>query len=127
MIPTVEWHGDTVRMIDQRKIPHRVEWYICRGYKDVIKAIQKMVIRGAPAIGVAAGMGLALGARSIRSRMYEGFKRDFEKMAGEMAKARPTAVNLKWAVDRMLRRVDELALRPEEEINRFNPACGRSY
>jgi methylthioribose-1-phosphate isomerase len=59
MIPTIEWHGNVVRMIDQRKIPAKTDWYVCRGYKDVIKAIKKMVIRGAPAIGVAAAMGLA--------------------------------------------------------------------
>ena len=57
MIPTIEWQGKYVRMIDQRKLPSKVEWYICRGYKDVIKAIERMVIRGAPAIGVAAAMG----------------------------------------------------------------------
>ena len=51
MIPTIEWHGNVVRMIDQRKIPAKTDWYVCRGYKDVIKAIKKMVIRGAPAIG----------------------------------------------------------------------------
>ena len=53
MIPTIEWHGEHVRMIDQRKIPGKIERFTCRGYRDVIKAIKDMVIRGAPAIGVA--------------------------------------------------------------------------
>jgi methylthioribose-1-phosphate isomerase len=65
MLPTIKWDGNQILMIDQRKIPGRIEWYTCKGYKDVIEAIQKMVIRGAPAIGVAAAMGLALGADSI--------------------------------------------------------------
>ena len=116
MIPTIEWHNQVVRMIDQRKIPGRIEWYMCRGYRDVIKAIEKMVIRGAPAIGIGAAMGLALGANSIRGRSFEGFERQFKEMAGEMVRARPTAINLKWAVDRMLHLVDRMRTRPIEEI-----------
>ena len=116
MIPTIEWHGNHVRMIDQRKIPGRIEWYTCRGYGDVIKGIEKMVIRGAPAIGVAAAMGLALGARSIRAGTVAGFQEKFGKMAAEMAKARPTAVNLKWAVERMSLLVEEMSNRSAGEI-----------
>ncbi|MBN2125838.1 MAG: S-methyl-5-thioribose-1-phosphate isomerase [Deltaproteobacteria bacterium] len=116
MIPTIEWHGPSVRMIDQRKIPRHIEWYTCRGYRDVIRGIRDMVIRGAPAIGVAAAMGLALGARSIRAASYETFRRRFQRIAAEMIKARPTAVNLKWAVDRMACLVDECAGRPVTEI-----------
>lgn len=116
MIPTIEWHGDHVRMIDQRKIPGRIEWYTCRGYGDVIKGIEKMVIRGAPAIGVAAAMGLALGARSIRAGTYGGFQEKFGQMAAHMAEARPTAVNLKWAVERMSRLVKEMSDRSVKEI-----------
>ncbi len=101
MVPTIEWYGSHVRMIDQRKIPSRTDWYTCRGYRDVIKAIQKMVIRGAPAIGIAAGMGLALGAGSIRAKSFGSFMKKFERMGHEMLLARPTAVNLRWAVDRM--------------------------
>jgi len=118
MIPTIEWYGKYVRMIDQRKIPAKLEWYICRGYKDVIKAIEKMVIRGAPAIGVAAAMGLALGANSIRTRSDTDFRRRFKKMGNDMAKARPTAVNLRWAVDRMCRFVEEMSERPVEDIKK---------
>jgi methylthioribose-1-phosphate isomerase len=123
-------------MIDQRKIPARLEWYTCRGYKDVIRAIEKMVIRGAPAIGVAAAMGLALGASAVRTGSSRDFRERFRKMADEMTKARPTAVNLKWAVERMcqlveergsgsvqdtkaaLRRESELILSEDIEINR---------
>lgn len=116
MIPTVEWNGTYVRMIDQRKLPSKTEWYICRSYRDVIGAIKKMVIRGAPAIGVAAAMGLALGARSIKVGSYELFMIRFKKMAREMVQARPTAVNLKWATERMLRLAEGMAKRPVEEI-----------
>lgn len=116
MIPTIEWHGDVVRMIDQRKLPGRIEWFVCRGYRDVIRGIRGMVIRGAPAIGVAAGMGLALAGRGIRARSYQAFKKRFGEIADRMLEARPTAVNLRWAVERMLRLVEEMAGRPVAEI-----------
>ncbi len=116
MIPTIEWVEDHVRMIDQRKLPRKKEWYTCRGHKDVIKAIQNMVIRGAPAIGVAAAMGLALGARSIKARSRSAFLQGYRQMAEEMLRARPTAVNLRWAVERMGRLVEEMGDRPVEEI-----------
>ena len=105
-------------MIDQRKLPSTVSWFTCRGYRDVIRGIREMVIRGAPAIGVAAGMGLALAARSIRTTRYETFRRRFLQAADEMTGARPTAVNLVWAVDRMRRMVDGLAGAPVPEIQK---------
>lgn len=118
MIPTIEWHGKRIRMIDQRKIPGTIEWYTCKGYKDVIRAIEKMVIRGAPAIGVAAAMGLALGADSIKATSFDAFRNHFKKIAEQMLKARPTAVNLKWAVDRMSRLVERMAGRSVEEMKK---------
>ena len=118
MIPTIEWRGTRVRMIDQRKLPGKIEWYTCKGYKDVITAIEKMVIRGAPAIGVAAGMGMALGALSSRVRSYEKFRDRFGEMADDMVKARPTAVNLRWAVERMSRLVENMAGRDVSEIQK---------
>jgi methylthioribose-1-phosphate isomerase len=118
MIPTIEWDGKRIRMIDQRKIPGKIEWYICMGYKDVIKAIEKMVIRGAPAIGVAAAMGLASGGENIRANSFNAFRKQFRKMADQMVKARPTAVNLKWAVDRMSGLVEKMTTRPVEEIKK---------
>ncbi len=116
MIPTIERHGDHVRMIDQRKLPDRVAWFTCRSYRDVIRGIRGMVIRGAPAIGVAAGMGLALGAGKIRAKDYEVFRRRFMEIAREMSEARPTAVNLRWAVERMSLLVEEAAGTPVQEI-----------
>jgi methylthioribose-1-phosphate isomerase len=137
VIPTIEWHGEYVRMIDQRKIPGKIEYFICKEYRDVIKAIKTMVIRGAPAIGVAAAMGLALGAGAIRTTSYNDFQRRFREMAEKMLKARPTAVNLRWAVERMsllvqgkagdsvesvkktLREESERLLKEDIEINRM--------
>ena len=118
MIPTIEWHGPSVRMIDQRVLPGKISWYTCRSYKDVISAIQKMVIRGAPAIGIAAAMGLSLGARAIRSKKYDAFKRAYGTISREMLEARPTAVNLRWAVERMQALVDKMANQPVTEIQR---------
>jgi methylthioribose-1-phosphate isomerase len=119
MVPTIEWRGNQIRMIDQRKLPAKIQWYTCRGYRDVVSAIEKMVIRGAPAIGVAAAMGLALGAASIRTDTYGEFRRRFLNMAKRIAHARPTAVNLPWAVDRMSALVDSLNDRSVGEIKKI--------
>jgi len=116
MLPTIEWKGRHIRMIDQRKLPAKVEWVMCRNDRDVARAIQRMVIRGAPAIGVAAAMGLALSAEAIRADTYNAFERRFRESASRMAKARPTAVNLRWAVERMTRLVEQMAGRDPEEI-----------
>jgi len=103
-------------MIDQRKIPAKVEYLICKQYKDVIHAIKKMAIRGAPAIGIAAAMGLALGSSSIKVKTFDAFRRRFARMADEMVRARPTAVNLRWAVERMSSLVDSCSSKPLDEI-----------
>jgi len=116
MIPTIEWDGINVRMVDQRKLPSSVQWYTCRGYRDVIRAIKKMVIRGAPAIGVAASMGLAMGARSVRAKNYPLFIERLQVISGEMLLARPTAVNLRWAVERMMHLATGMAESPVDEI-----------
>jgi len=85
-------------MIDQRLLPGREVYRVYRDHKDVAKAIRQMVVRGAPAIGVAAAMGIALGARSTRDG---DFARDFDRICRRFAAARPTAVNLFWAIERM--------------------------
>ena len=116
MVPTIEWCGKHIRMIDQRKIPFQIEWYVCRGYRDIIRAIKGMVIRGAPAIGVAAAMGLSMGAYSIRAKSYGVFMKKFKAIAEQMAFARPTAVNLKWACERMVALTEDMQDRPLDEI-----------
>jgi methylthioribose-1-phosphate isomerase len=103
-IKTIEWRADTVRMIDQRLLPAREVFRVYRDYRGVAEAIRTMVIRGAPAIGVAAAMGVALGMKG-----YSGarVRKRFELVAKTLKATRPTAVNLAWAVDRMGRIVDD--------------------
>ena len=109
MLPTIEWNDEGVVMIDQRKLPG-VEIYVtCKSAKDVAKAIKTMVIRGAPAIGVAAAMGLALGVRQSTATGTTKLAGEFYKLCELMADTRPTAVNLFWAIDRMKRVFAEAA------------------
>ena len=101
MLPTINWTGDTVVMIDQRKLPAAEVYVTCRTAQDVAKAIKTMVIRGAPAIGVAAAMGLALGMKRSKASGTKQFATEFQKLCDLLAGTRPTAVNLFWAIDRM--------------------------
>jgi methylthioribose-1-phosphate isomerase len=101
MLPTIAWDGDDILMIDQRKLPGREIYVRCRTGNEVAKAISTMVIRGAPAIGVAAAMGLALGARRSTATGTKQFAVDFQRLADTLAATRPTAVNLFWAIERM--------------------------
>jgi methylthioribose-1-phosphate isomerase len=103
MLPTIEWQGDTVVMVDQRKLPGQEIYVRCRTSQEVAKAIRTMVIRGAPAIGVAAAMGIALGMRRSSAKGVKQFAVEFQKTCDMMAATRPTAVNLFWAIDRMKR------------------------
>ncbi len=101
MLPTIAWDGDEIVMIDQRKLPGREIYVRCKTGNDVAKAITTMVIRGAPAIGVAAAMGLALGAQRSTATGTKQFAIDFQRLADLLAATRPTAVNLFWAIERM--------------------------
>jgi methylthioribose-1-phosphate isomerase len=103
MIKTIEWTDDGVRMIDQRKLPTVEEYPLFRTYQEVAEAIRSMVVRGAPAIGVAAAMGVALGARDSKARNLEELRKDFDEIVATLRATRPTAVNLFWALDRMTR------------------------
>ena len=103
MLPTIEWNDEGVVMIDQRKLPGAEVYVKCKTPQEVAKAIKTMVIRGAPAIGVAAGMGLALGVRSSKATGTQKLATEFYKLCELMAGTRPTAVNLFWAIDRMKR------------------------
>jgi methylthioribose-1-phosphate isomerase len=98
---TIEWKGDRVRMLDQRRLPQEVRYLECRSASSVAEAIRTMAIRGAPAIGVAAAMGIALAASKSRSSNPRVFTNATKKVCQEMRETRPTAVNLFWAVDRM--------------------------
>jgi methylthioribose-1-phosphate isomerase len=103
MLPTIEWQPDAVVMVDQRKLPGQEIYVRCRTAAEVARAIKTMVIRGAPAIGVAAAMGIALGMRRSRATGTRQFAVEFNKVCELMAGTRPTAVNLFWAIDRMKR------------------------
>jgi methylthioribose-1-phosphate isomerase len=101
MIPTVEWKNGIVRMLDQTKLPIETVYNECKDYQTVARGIRDLWVRGAPAIGVAAAMGLALGARQISAATFEEFWPKFEEICGHMAATRPTAVNLFWAIERI--------------------------
>ncbi len=103
MLPTIDWQGDAIVMVDQRKLPGQEIYVRCRSAQEVAKAIRTMVIRGAPAIGVAAAMGIALAASKSTARGTKQFAVEFQKTCDMMAATRPTAVNLFWAIDRMKR------------------------
>lgn len=101
MLPTIEWRDGAVVMIDQRKLPAEEVYVECRTAPEVAKAIKTMVIRGAPAIGVAAAMGLALGVETSKATGTQKLATEFYRLCELMAATRPTAVNLFWAIDRM--------------------------
>src|SRR5205807_9697146 len=103
MLPTIEWQDEGVVMIDQRKLPGAEVYVKCQSAAQVAKAIKTMVIRGAPAIGVAAAMGLALGVKRTSETGTQKLATEFYKLCEMMAATRPTAVNLFWAIDRMKR------------------------
>src|SRR5499426_3911097 len=101
MLPTIAREDDVVVMIDQRKLPAQEVYVRCRTAQEVARAIKTMVIRGAPAIGVAAAMGIALGMRRSKATGTKQFTTEFQKLCDLMAATRPTAVNLFWAIERM--------------------------
>jgi methylthioribose-1-phosphate isomerase len=101
MIKTIEWTDAGVVMIDQRLLPGEEVYPLFKTHEEVAVAIEEMVIRGAPAIGVAAAMGIALGAKNSPATSMADFERDFQSISERLARTRPTAVNLFWAVERM--------------------------
>jgi methylthioribose-1-phosphate isomerase len=101
MFKTIEWTDEGVRMIDQLKLPTQEVYVTCRTYQEVAEAIRSMVIRGAPAIGVAAAMGVAMGVKQSRAQSLAALRTEFETICDTISKTRPTAVNLFWAVKRM--------------------------
>jgi methylthioribose-1-phosphate isomerase len=116
MIKTIEWTDEGVRMLDQRLLPTEEKYLMLRSYEEVAEAIKKMVIRGAPAIGVAAAMGLALGASQSVGTSVADLEDDFDYMAKVMAATRPTAVNLFWAIERMRQRLLKEKARTQDPL-----------
>jgi len=110
-VSPLKFTGRTLRLLDQLALPARERWISCRDSRSVGRAISEMRVRGAPAIGVAAAYGMALAARSSGARTAQGFLRDLARAGTALVSSRPTAVNLKWAVDRILARLRAEAAR----------------
>lgn len=116
VIKTIAWEDNQVIMIDQRMLPLQEKYVVCKDHRSVIRAIKDLVIRGAPAIGVAAAMGVALGALKIRAGTTDDFKARLDAICRDMVAARPTAVNLQWAVERMRRLVGQSTHKEVEQL-----------
>jgi methylthioribose-1-phosphate isomerase len=110
----IEWTDRGVVMLDQRRLPAEEVSHTYTDYREVAKAIREMVIRGAPAIGVAAAMGAALGILHSRAKSVEALRTEFTEICDALAKTRPTAVDLFWALERMKRRFAELTAATSE-------------
>jgi methylthioribose-1-phosphate isomerase len=115
-VRTIQWQNGRVIMLDQRLLPHKEVYRVCRTYQEVAQAIRRMVIRGAPAIGVAAAMGVALGASKIQDKNFE---HEFDRILLTLSKTRPTAVNLFWALERMRKIYAENRSRGVESVKRL--------
>lgn len=116
MVPTVEWKDGAVRLLDQSRLPGAVEFLDCRDYREVADAIRTLKVRGAPAIGVTAALGIALGAQSVNGTEYRTFALAVLAICDALAATRPTAVNLFWAIERMKRALDSLQSQPISSI-----------
>jgi len=116
MVNTLEWTNDGVRFIDQTKLPMEETYVTCRTYQEVADAIRNMIVRGAPAIGVAAAMGIALGVRDTDAASVSDLERQFERICTAITATRPTAVNLFWAARRMRQTLASVANLPVAQV-----------
>jgi len=118
MIQTLEWTDKGVRFIDQTKLPTEEIYVTCKTHEQVADVIRNMVVRGAPAIGVAAAMGIALGVDNSRAETVADLKRELDQICEIIGKTRPTAVNLFWAIRRMQEKFERVRIRPVAQIKR---------
>jgi methylthioribose-1-phosphate isomerase len=118
MIQTLEWTEQGVRFIDQTMLPTEESYVLCKTYEQVAEAIRTMVVRGAPAIGVAAAMGIALGMKDSQAENVGELKQELDRICEVMGKTRPTAVNLFWAIGRMQEKFESVRVRPIAQIKR---------
>ena len=116
MIHTLEWTDKGVRFLDQTKLPTEESYVTAATYQQVADAIRTMIVRGAPAIGVAAAMGIALGVKDSKAETAGDLKRDFDQICAAIGETRPTAVNLFWAIRRMREKFEMLRIRPMPQI-----------
>lgn len=119
MIPTIEWKKGIVRMLDQSLLPNEIKYIECIQYQAIAQGIKTLKIRGAPAIGIAAAMGIALAGKSIKASNYDSFKKKMDPIYEIFRKTRPTAVNLFWAIEKMKRLVDESGDLPVLQIKKL--------
>ena len=115
-ISTIDWINGKLRIIDQTKLPLKLEYIYCRDIKDVWEAIKVLKVRGAPAIGIAGAFGVVVGALSIKTKDREIFRKEIDKIIKYLASSRPTAVNLFWALRRMQRKIDSAGRLQVSEI-----------
>lgn len=101
MLPSIQWKNNSIIVIDQRKLPHEEVYIKCNNFKEVAECIKKLVIRGAPLIGIASAMGFALAALKSKAKSFGLLYKDLKIASEVLRKSRPTAVNLFWALDRM--------------------------
>jgi methylthioribose-1-phosphate isomerase len=116
VIITLEWTDQGVRFIDQTKLPTEEVYVVCTTYQQVADVIRNMVVRGAPAIGVAAGMGIALGINNSKAETVGELKKELDQICKVIGETRPTAVNLFWAIRRMQDKFESLRVRPIAQI-----------
>ena len=116
MIQTLEWTDSGVRFIDQTKLPTEEVYVNCTTHQQVADVISNMVVRGAPAIGVAAAMGIALGVKNSKAENGADLKKDLDQICDIIRQTRPTAVNLFWAIRRMQEKFETLRIRPVAQI-----------
>jgi len=116
MIQTLEWTDHGVRFIDQTKLPTEESYVTCTTHEQVADVIRTMVVRGAPAIGVAAAMGIALGVKNSKAENVGELKQELDQICGLMGETRPTAVNLFWAIRRMQEKFERVRIRPIAQI-----------
>src|SRR6266571_3280898 len=115
-VQTLEWTDSGVRFIDQTKLPTEETYVTCKTHEQVADVIRKMVVRGAPAIGVAAAMGIALGIKNSKAATGVELKQEFERICDPIGKTRPTAVNLFWAIRRMRQKFEYFRMRTIPQI-----------
>ena len=116
MVKAIEWKDGKVIMLDQSRLPVEVKFIECADYHIIAEGIKKLWIRGAPAIGIAAAMGIALGAQDINAKSFKDFMKGIDIICNELLATRPTAVNIKWAVERIKKLLKENRVEPVSKL-----------
>jgi methylthioribose-1-phosphate isomerase len=116
MIKTLEWTAEGVRFIDQTRLPTEEVYVTCRNYQEVARAIKDMIVRGAPAIGVAAAMGVAIGVEQSAAKNAAELRLEMDHICGVISQTRPTAVNLFWAIRRIKEKFESISSQPLDQI-----------